>query len=370
MTDTLQTQHDVPNDRLVDKQKRTRRNKGRLRGVATAAALAGLLGASIALPVGVWLGGKQLESPLVTTPVISADVVDVTASARRNSVAVTIQRHSTSGTEASTADTGRITWAAPLGTELNSGDKVATIEDRTVLGYTGDAPLWRDLKRGSKGADVTQLQKLLTDWGFYSAVADGDYGPSTVLAVTALNKSLGRVDLKGNFSLASVSWLGEVPLVVEEVTAPTGATYSAGGVLVKGPTKVAWLSVTGGDEDAIAAGKTQLKAATLTEPIDIASSTITDPEVIALLNPLFSEEGTLPGTLEDIEETPVKAVPASAIVSSTTGATCVYDGTTQQPMVISSLGGGNSTILLAQEFDAPTVIANPAQLEGLAPCSE
>ena len=40
------------------------------------------------------------------------------------------------------------------------------------------------LKKGAKGADVTELQKLLTDRG-YPVVIDGDFGPETYRAVRA-----------------------------------------------------------------------------------------------------------------------------------------------------------------------------------------
>lgn len=344
-----------------------RKHRGRM--AAVSAGIAVILGASVALPIGVWLGAREVESPLATTPIISEDIVPVTEGMRRNSTPVTLTRHTTNGVEATTSESGRVTWAPALGSTLDTGDKVAIIDDRTVIGYTAEVPLWRDLARNIKGDDVKQLQQLLTKLGYFKGTADGVYGPGTVAAVTEFNKATNRTSLKGSFSLASVSWLGASPLIIDELVAPTGSAYAGGTALVKGPIQVAWLSIVGGGAELIESGKTQLSLSVLPEPLPVDSVTITDPEVTSQLAPLFNAEGTLPVNLEDIDETPVKSVPASALITSTTGTTCVYDGETKAPVTVNSIGGGNSTITFAQDFPLKLVIANPAQLEGLAPCN-
>ena len=44
------------------------------------------------------------------------------------------------------------------------------------------------LKRGSKGTEVTKLQKRLKELGYYNTVVDGEYGSGTVTAVKAFQK--------------------------------------------------------------------------------------------------------------------------------------------------------------------------------------
>lgn len=360
------TSHQVPSQSADPKP--LRRRSGRAVGVTAAIAL--LLGACLALPAGIWIGAKNVESPIATTPQISPDIVPVSAGSRRNSVNVSVEKHTTSGLDVTSTDAGRVTWAPPLGAELTDGKTVTILDNRIVLGYTAKTPLWRDLSRSAKGDDVKQLQEMLVRWGHLKGTPDGVYGPSTVTAVTALNKALNRESLKGGFSLASLAWLGPEPLIVDELVAPVGSAYAGGTSLAKGPTQIAWMSVMGGDSAAIESGATQLSVPVLAEPIELESRVVTDAESLALLAPLFGPEGPLQANLEDLEETPTKSVPASALVTGATGATCVYDGTTNEPHVVTSIGGGNSTITFAQDFPLQQVIANPGQLEGLAPCGE
>lgn len=371
MTDTLPTQVADTTDGVVGKQlppARTRARGARVAGVSLA--LAGLLGASISLPVWVWLGGRSIDSPIATTPLTSADVVDVTDGMRRNSVTATLTRHTVAGVEVTTADSGMVTWLPVLGSSVRSGEKVAVIDNRAVVGYVSDSPLWRDLEAGARGADVTQLQKLLTHWGQYSGAAHGTYDADTAQAVAAFNKTVGRSALGESFSLASVAWLGTTELHIEELRAPVGTSYSGGSALVTGPQTTAWMSLTGVEDAVLESGSTRLTAPTLLEPIALKSSSITDPDVLALLDPLFGPEGPLQVTVEDLEETPIRSVPASALVSGPSGETCLYDGETQTPVIVSSIGGGNSTITFDQSLELTSVIANPGQLQGLTPCGQ
>lgn len=48
-----------------------------------------------------------------------------------------------------------------------------------------------ELKSGSKGAAVTQLQTRLNDLGFSVGTVDGKYGNKTVQAVKAFQKAMG-----------------------------------------------------------------------------------------------------------------------------------------------------------------------------------
>ena len=51
------------------------------------------------------------------------------------------------------------------------------------------------LKKGCKGADVTELQRLLNAAGGYNLAVDGDFGTKTYNAVKAYQKSMGlKVD--------------------------------------------------------------------------------------------------------------------------------------------------------------------------------
>lgn len=63
------------------------------------------------------------------------------------------------------------------------------------------------LKYGSKGATVTEAQKRLKDWGYYTGSVDGVYGWRTVLAVRSFQQKNGiRVD--GVIGSATAAALG------------------------------------------------------------------------------------------------------------------------------------------------------------------
>jgi peptidoglycan hydrolase-like protein with peptidoglycan-binding domain len=47
------------------------------------------------------------------------------------------------------------------------------------------------LKRGEKGAEITELQNKLTELGYWNGTADGNFGDSTQQAVYALQKAAG-----------------------------------------------------------------------------------------------------------------------------------------------------------------------------------
>lgn len=66
--------------------------------------------------------------------------------------------------------------------------------DRVVTGITGAVQKRREtLKRGSKGADVTYLQKRLVAKGYYIGEIDGDFGRKTENAVKAYQDEHGLV---------------------------------------------------------------------------------------------------------------------------------------------------------------------------------
>ncbi|MFI6207356.1 peptidoglycan-binding protein [Streptomyces sp. NPDC051041] len=83
-------------------------------------------------------------------------------------------------------------------TPLKAGDRVAAgktlieVSGRPVIALHGGLPVYRDLKPGSEGDDVAQLQKALAELGHSTAPdASGTYGSGTKAAVTALYSALG-----------------------------------------------------------------------------------------------------------------------------------------------------------------------------------
>ncbi|MFE5211268.1 peptidoglycan-binding protein [Streptomyces sp. NPDC056600] len=78
------------------------------------------------------------------------------------------------------------------GAKISPGRVLIEVSGRPVIALKGDLPVYRDLKPGSEGADVVQLQKALAGLGHgTSPDPSGTYGSGTKAAVTALYGSLG-----------------------------------------------------------------------------------------------------------------------------------------------------------------------------------
>lgn len=78
------------------------------------------------------------------------------------------------------------------GSSVRAGTLLAEVSGRPVIALRGTLPVYRDLKPGSEGADVTQLQRSLRDLGHPTAPdPSGEFGAGTKTAVTSLYRSLG-----------------------------------------------------------------------------------------------------------------------------------------------------------------------------------
>jgi len=135
-----------------------------------------------------------------------------------------------------------LAWNAAFGVvtsvEVSSGDEVVVGETlysvnlRPVVVAVGVVPAFRDLAQNATGADVAQLQTLLTELGFYTGEVDGVFRTSTRTAVRAWQESLG-VPVDGVVRRGDVIFVPELPVRVafsSELT--VGASLSGGERLV------------------------------------------------------------------------------------------------------------------------------------------
>ncbi|MFZ3595607.1 peptidoglycan-binding protein [Streptomyces sp. BH104] len=95
------------------------------------------------------------------------------------------------GTEGTT---GSVVTKAPrpVGTRIRAGQVLTEISGRPVFALKGKVPVYRDLKPGSKGADVAQLQRALAGLGHTTGRdASGTFGAGTKSALAAFYASIG-----------------------------------------------------------------------------------------------------------------------------------------------------------------------------------
>jgi len=77
-----------------------------------------------------------------------------------------------------------------VGDEAVEGTRLVEISGRPVFVMAGEVPVYRTLKPGMSGADVSQLQQALTRLG-YTPDIDGKFGQATKDAVTAFYAAAG-----------------------------------------------------------------------------------------------------------------------------------------------------------------------------------
>lgn len=78
-----------------------------------------------------------------------------------------------------------------VGDPVGAGQVILEVAGRPVFVLQGALPIYRDLKPGSKGQDVKQLQEALTQLGFSSAGTSGVFDAGTKAAVNAFYAKIG-----------------------------------------------------------------------------------------------------------------------------------------------------------------------------------
>ena len=89
--------------------------------------------------------------------------------------------------------------AVSQGAEVVEGTRVIEVSGRPVFVLQGAVPVYRALRPGMTGADVSQLQAALIRLGF-TPDSDGRYGEATKAAVTALYTAAGYLPIPSSTS--------------------------------------------------------------------------------------------------------------------------------------------------------------------------
>lgn len=122
--------------------------------------------------------------------------------------------------------------AVSSGDELAVGETLYSVNLRPVVVAVGPVPAFRDLALNVAGADVAQVQELLTELGFYTGDIDGVFGVTTSTAVRVWQGSQG-VPVDGVVRRGDVIFVPQLPVRValgSELV--VGASVSGGERLV------------------------------------------------------------------------------------------------------------------------------------------
>ena len=155
-----------------------------------------VVGGAVLLAVGVGAGWWAAATLLEPPPDVLAAPAFALVEAREGSVGQSL-RVSASGQWATTATfqgfgSGVVTERVLTeGDVAEPGTVLATIDLRPVVIAEGSIPAFRDLSQADRGADVAQLQELLTATGHWSGAVDGVFTARLRGAVQQWQRSLG-----------------------------------------------------------------------------------------------------------------------------------------------------------------------------------
>lgn len=252
------------------------------------------------------------------------------------------------------------------GQKVGQGTALYSVNLRPVVIAKGSTPAFRALSVGEKGADVGQLQRLLTSLGFYHGSVDGSFGGGTATAVRAWQSALG-VERTGAVELGDIVFVSNLPARVSLDTKviARGASVSGGEpaifalpsspsfrvpvtsaqaakmpndtrVEISGPDQQTWVGVVvdqkpqdqGDDIDVILAGA------------DRAAICGSDCDAIAV-----GQQSVLPSRVVTLETVDGLTVPSAALVSKPDGTIVVIDQTgKERPVTVVASAEGMSVV--------------------------
>jgi peptidoglycan hydrolase-like protein with peptidoglycan-binding domain len=89
------------------------------------------------------------------------------------------------------AQTGTLTWIAPIGSTVTRGQPLFKLDERPVVALYGSLPLYRPLRAGVKGTDVKQFEENLSKLGYTGFTVDNTYTAATAQATRSWQADLG-----------------------------------------------------------------------------------------------------------------------------------------------------------------------------------
>lgn len=238
------------------------------------------------------------------------------------------------------------------GNSITEGAALVSIDGVPVIAYAGAAPLFRDLGRGDKGPDVQELGAFLARLGLMPASGvDQRFGPATEAGVRRFEAEVLGVAPTGRFSVGYVAFVPAAALTTKSVPIAVGQDFVAGTVamtLSGPPMSVAITSQEPGNPPIVSGAITLVVG---TDSIDLTAlpAPAADAErIYALLSHGLATGGVTlvqPTTaggggeansrgganevfngahLKEAVAGEIGTVPATAVWTNTSGASCVF----------------------------------------------
>lgn len=325
---------------------------------------------ALALGAGYWAGHQATRPPQLALP----DARVVTTEVVNGSVEVTqaygINVHWPASPVGVNGVEGTLTSLSviPQGSVVSAGDVVYTVDLAPVLALKGDVPAFRELATGSRGADVTQLERFLRERGYLKGRADTHFDASTEAAVNRWYNDQ-NLPQDGHVPLGRVVFLPSLPSTLAPAAGiRLGARVSAGQELLVGATSQPAFSFRVLPEAVARTAQgmpVRIDAGGVTWQAEVERLAVAadDPDsTIAILRPTVGAQsicgsdctgvidlgGTsmLPGSLVVVPPTSGPQVPSAAIRTNASGGSCVMmeDGSTRPVTVKAASDDGRSIV--------------------------
>lgn len=253
------------------------------------------------------------------------------------------------------------------GDRIETGTRLIAIDDRDVVAYISEAPLYRDLTRGAKGRDVSTAQTLLAQLGFDPGPANGTVGSATERAIVAFNGAHGFGARNAVLALSSLSWVGTEAVVVAEATATLGTVVAPGSVLFKGVATATAITVR--EPPAVTDAALQLVVGDIVATYEQGRGRVTDPAAVAAVAAIVGTATDRLATLRRADPLVVGTVPAASVVTDRTGASCVFPDAQGKPIAIEPLGGSLGTVDVDAALIGRSVLLNPRDVRSDLGCA-
>jgi len=339
--------------------------KARSTGLAVAVTLALIapLAAGIVLVL-----TKSSESPLESAAAVEPLVGSVERAERYQEASVAITVQFATALSPATGASGTLTaLSIAPGTDVKTNTVVGSVNNQKLVAYTSKAPLFQDIYKGLKGTDVKTAQQLLKDLGFYTGAIDGDAGPATEKSIKAFNKKYGWGKDNGTLSLASLVWVGQAPVTVNEVSVTLGTQVSPGTALFTTTAALAAIAVTE-TPNLPTEGDVTLAVNGVTVPYTVGSSAVTEPDAVAEIAATMGTTTEGVGTVALVTPQVVGTVPSSAVFADESGATCIFPDVTGAPVAVTPTGGTLGTVDLDESLVGQAVLINPRDVREKLTC--
>ncbi len=337
---------------------------GRRRGGISAA-----MGVVALLAIPLVAGGALALYALQRSPLDSASgeepLVGVVGSAERDDrVNVTLEVDTADSFAVATQSAGVLTaLGIQPGVALVDGAAALEVDGLPVTAYVAPAPLYRDITWGLKGKDVATAQRLLKKLG-YLATVDGDAGPATARAITRFNKDHGRTANGAVLRVDSLLWIPADSEPPVKVGVRVGARLSPGNELYTTSTGHDTISVDTKATDADRILTVGQESVTL----PAGATSVTNPEDIAVIGPAINDATARSAFLALATPRVVGTVPASALVTDPTGATCFFSDVTGPGTTVVATEGSFGTVDVDPALVGASLLINPRDVRGDLAC--